>query len=295
MQTKSHAQRSNGHDYLLAPLALLAGLLLACPSASTSNDNSALILALASGAAGGSSSGCPAASGPATGTYLADTVISAPGATGQGFKNSSLAVNGICGGGTSSGSTDVYELDQTGAGATLTLGWSSHTVMNGSGVDFIVFENAFYQNGNSSIRFMEAVIVEVRDDITGRWCGFTGLDYNPGGPETTYSTNPAHWIGFAGVTPTLYNQVFNALSASAIFDPSQGGGDGFDLSNLASASTFGNDCNSTARTNILANGLTQVRLHAASSKTNPDSGSAFPVDTAAFDDGPDIDGVLARY
>ncbi|MCB1319120.1 MAG: hypothetical protein KDK34_02640, partial [Leptospiraceae bacterium] len=50
-----------------------------------------------------SSSTCPL-NAPPSGVALADTVISAPGHTGSGFKNSSLAINGVCGGGLTTGS-----------------------------------------------------------------------------------------------------------------------------------------------------------------------------------------------
>ena len=213
-----------------------------------------------------SSSTCPL-NAPPSGVALADTVISAPGHTGSGFKNSSLAINGVCGGGLTTGSLDVYEMSATGSDATMVLEWATVRITNGSGTDFIVFENAFYVNSNPNQRFMEPVIVEVYDDTSGRWCGFNGVDYNPGGGETVYSNNPAHWVNFAGVTPVQYNQTSNALSAAAIFDPNQGGGDGFDLSNLSGSAQFSNDCNNTARTNIQTNGFYRLRLRAASKKS----------------------------
>ena len=175
----------------------------------------------------------------------------------------------------------------------MTLEWAGQKVTNGTGIDFVVFENPFYYGGNSSSVFMEAIIVEVSQDNTN-WCGF-GPDYT-NGDETTYSTDPSTWSNFAGKTPVLYNRDTNALSATDIFDSAQAGGDGYDLANLSDSNAFGTGCNTTLRNDIRdTNGFTYIRLTAATDRTNADTGAAFVQDSGAFGGGPDIDGVAARH
>lgn len=285
------------------PLRLAAKLLLvgcalsavACSGGSSGNNDAVALLPLLNGSLSSSATACPGTSSVPSGVALADTVTSAPGAnTAQAFRDPALAVNGVCGAGTGAGSTDVYSIDATGANATLTLEWGGRRVTNGTGTDFIIFENPFNQNGNPGARFMEALVVEVQDDITGNWCGFAP-DYVNGGLETVYSENPAAWQNFAGVTPVLYNQAINALTADDIFNASLSGGDHFDLSDLSAANQFSNGCTGTARTNILTNGFVFLRMRAATALINADSGSAFPQDPGSFGGGPDVDGVIARY
>ncbi len=259
----------------------------------TSMDASALLPVLALGplvSANTTTSTCPAnAVALPDSTAIADAVNSAPGAGSGSYSDSSLAVNAVCGGGSSSGSFDVFQLDATESGSVIILEWSGRKVNNGSGIDFVVYENAF--NYGDGTRFMEPIVVDVRDDISGNYCGFAANYTN--GDETVYSNDPSLWTNFAGITPVLINQR-NTLTEAQIFDTSVGGGDGFDLDNLNNTAEFGNGCDATARANILANGFTLVRLQSASSVTNADSGSNFPVDSGAFGGGPDIDGVIAR-
>jgi hypothetical protein len=284
---------SRGHRRRLILIGSLLSFTTACFSGGEGTDASALLPLLAV-AAGSATANCPSSTA-IDGAALADVVTSAPGANAaELFKDPAKAVNGVCGSGTGAGSFDVYSIPATGANAVLTLEWSGRRVTNGTGADFVVFENPFYQNNDSSTRFMEPAVVEVQDQITGDWCGFAP-DYAPTGAETVYSQNPTHWQNFAGVTPVLYNQVSNPLGAPQVFDSALAGGDGFDLSNLSAANQFGNGCSSTARGNILANGFVYLRIRPAAALTNPDSAAAFPQDTGAFGGGPDIDGVVARY
>ncbi|MCB1172834.1 MAG: LIC_13355 family lipoprotein [Leptospiraceae bacterium] len=232
---------------------------------------------------------CPAGTSLPAGLTLADTVTSAPAHTGSGYKDKTKAVNGICGGGSATGGTDVFSLDATGSGASLVLEWAGQKVTNGSGIDFVVFENPFSISSSSS-RFMDPAVVEVsRDNVT--YCGF-GPDYT-NAPETSYSTNPVHWSKFAGLTPVLLNQVTNPLTAADSFDPNKAGGDGFDLSNLVDTNQFGNGCSTVERNAIQTNGFVYIRIRSASALVNPDTGSAFVHD--AISDGADIDGVISRY
>ncbi len=222
----------------------------------------------------------------------ADTVTSAPNHTGSGFQDKTKSINGVRGAGLSSGSGDVFSLTATGTNASMVLEWSGKRVLNGSGIDFIVFENAFQYNSNPSTVFMEAVIVEVSDDNVS-YCGFSP-DYTFS-PETTYSTNPTHWKRFAGITPVIYNIETNIFSGNDLYDTTKTGGDGFDLDNLSATNDYNIGCNTTLRDKIKSEGFVYLRLTAATARTNADTGANFLQDTGAFSGGPDIDGVIARY
>ncbi len=229
--------------------------------------------------------------------FVADTVTAAPGNTGSGFYDQNKAVNGIRGAGTSGGSLDVFSLDNSGTSGYIVLSWSGKKIKNGAGVDFIVYENAFYASGNSAQRFMDLLFVEVSNDNIN-YCGFAP-NY-AATPETTYSNNPAHWLRFAGRNAVLYNVDSNNLSAAQLFqdndangEPDLGGGDPFDLDNLSTDNSYGTGCNTTLRDDLKTNGFRYLRLTPAARRVNPDTGAAFVADTASF--GPDIDGVVARY
>ena len=222
----------------------------------------------------------------------ADTVTYAPNHTGSGFQDKTKAVNGVRGAGLSSGSGDVFSLTATGANASMVLEWSGKRILNGSGIDFIVYENAFQYNSNPSTVFMEAVIVEVSQDNVS-YCGFSP-DYIFS-PETTYNINPTYWKRFAGITPVIYNIESNVFSGNDLYDTSKTGGDGFDLDNLIATNDYNIGCNTTLRDKIKSEGFVYLRLTSATARTNLDTGANFLQDTGAFDGGPDIDGVMARY
>ncbi len=229
--------------------------------------------------------------------YLADTVIAAPGNAGSGFYDQNKAVNGVRGAGNSGGSLDVFSLDNSGASAYIVLAWSGKKIKNGTGVDFTVYENAFYASGNPAQRFMDLLFVEVSNDNVN-YCGFAP-DYTAA-PETTYSNNPANWPRFAGRNPVLYNVDSNNLTAAQLFQDNDangemdlGGGDPFDLDNLSTDNTFNTGCNTTVRDELRTNGFRYLRLTPAARRNNPDTGAAFVADSASL--GPDIDGVVARY
>ncbi len=235
------------------------------------------------------------------GILLATTVVSAPGHTGLGFYDRQKALNGVRGGGTGAQSTDVFSLDNPGfnsdSSTELVLSWNGKRILNGSGIDFIVFENAFYQGGDANARFMDLLVVEVSDDNVS-YCGFAP-DYTHA-PETTYSNNPAHWQNFAGVSPVLYSIESNNLTLAQVFEdtnndrvPDLAGGDGFDLALLSDSNAFGTGCNTTLRDLLRDNGFRYLRLVPASRRINPATGSAFVSDAAS--NGPDVDGVAARY
>jgi len=251
------------------------------------------LLLLGSGLTRGGSSSAASCSGgqPGAPAYLADTVTSAPGSGGGGqFDDPARATNGVCGAGLTAGSLDVYSLEQTGSRSVLTLEWAGKKVTNGTGVDFVVFENAFRISGSATALFMDPTIVEISRDNT-KYCGFAP-DYT-GSPETSYSNNPSHWSGFAGRSAVLYNAATNVLDADALFDAAQAGGDGFDLSSLSDSNAAGTGCDTAERNALQSQGFLYVRLTAATARNNPDTGAAFVSDSAST--GPDIDGIVARY
>jgi hypothetical protein len=190
-------------------------------------------------------------------------VVSAPSATGSGFSDPELAVNGVRGEGQTQGSLDVYALTDDPADE-LVLGFEE-PVLDGEGVDLVVFENPF--DIASGGRFMDPVVVEVSADGES----FVAFPHSYGLAE--YSDEPSDWLGFAGITPVLLHE------EQAPVDPlsPEAGGDGFDLAELQPP---------VAEVRF-------VRLTAASSWVDPLTSAAFPTDPAS--DGPDIDGVYARW
>jgi hypothetical protein len=224
----------------------------------------------------------------------ADTVVSAPNHNGDSgvFRDQTKAVNGIRGAGRNSGSLDVFSLATTGVGASIVLEWKGKRILNGTGIDFIVFENPFLYNNTTSTVFMEPLIVEVSNDNTN-YCGFSPNYVNS--PETVYSNNPSNWSNFAGLTPVLYNIETNPLTQSELYTLSKTGGDGFDLDTLSANNDFNIGCNTTLRDSIRANGFIYLRLTSASARINPDTSNFFLQDSGALQGGSDIDGVIARY
>lgn len=230
---------------------------------------------------------CPVKSLP-TEIPIATTVVSAT-STVSGFNDQNKAINGICGGGESSGALDVYSLNLTGTGATLKLSWGGKSVQNISGTDFIVYENAFKISETSDRYLMDPMVVEVSiDDST--YCGFA-LTYD----STSSTLNKiSSWVGFAGLRPVLYNMGSNTFTLDELFTSSgngflKGGGDGFDLENLITSAS----CTASVRNNILTSGFKYIKLTSATAITNPATGNAYTY-PHAFDNGSDIDGVIAK-
>ncbi len=268
---------------------LILGL-VACSSGKSNKSNT--VLAAAVLLSQSSKSASAATTTAVIPSDTADTATYAPNHIGSGFQDKSKAINGVRGAGLSSGSGDVFSLTATGANATMILEWSGKRVLNGSGTDFIVFENAFHYNNNPATVFMEAIIVEVSQDNIN-YCGFSP-DYTFS-PETTYSINPTYWKRFAGITPVIYNIESNIFSGNDLYDTTKTGGDGFDLDNLSATNDYSIGCNTTLRDKIKSEGFVYLRLTAATARTNADTGANFLQDTGAFGGGSDIDGVIARY
>lgn len=203
---------------------------------------------------------------------LADVIVDAP--SGTGFHDPMRAVNGVRGGGADTQSLDVYSIG-LGPDDHLVLGFAGRRAVDGPGVDLVVFENAFrYGDG---LTFIDAAIVELSAD--GETWVTLPHDY-VAADERAYSAHVEDWVGFAGVQPVFANADQNDIDA---FDPAAGG-DRFDFSELPA---------STEADRIRREGAAFVRIVAAASRVNPDTGEAFPLDPVS--DGPDIDGVAARY
>jgi len=190
----------------------------------------------------------------------ADEVIEAAG-------DASLAINGARGLGQHQGSLDVYSLSLNADDA-LIVGWSGAVLTDGPGVDFTVFENAFDYGENQ--RFMDLIVVSVSANGTD-FVEFPHT-YLSAEPEE-WSSDPADWQGFAGMTPVLLNEDTNLTDP---FDPVMSGGDGFDLADLPAGDPVADD--------VVANGVVAVRMVSA---------VGFPTDPVS--NGADVDAVYGRY
>lgn len=208
---------------------------------------------------------------------LADTIVDAPGASGESTGDPERAVNGVRGAGPNQGSLDVYSLDYAER-PHLVLGWRDLVMRDGPGADFVVFENPF-RTADASAYFMDPLVVSVSRD------GTTFVDlphaYVAADP-TRYSTSPEDWEGFAGLTPVLLHEEDNAIDP---FDPIAAGGDAFDLATLPEDGGEGDA--------IRREGARYVRLTSAATLENPETGAPYPRDPVGT--GADIDGVYARW
>jgi hypothetical protein len=195
----------------------------------------------------------------------------------MGFGNANLAVNGVQGGGSSSGSKDVFSLGYSvGKDNFITLRWSDRIVQNGPGTDLVVFENAFSFDGGHH-NFMDQIIVYLsRDGMT--WVPYPHKYTSP--TPAVYSSDPTLWVGFGGVNYVVYKEgsgidPFNTMAA---------GGDAFDLDLLPDTS---------AGSDIKEHGARYIKLVTATSEQNPDTGANYVRDPLS--NGADIDGVYGRY
>lgn len=111
------------------------------------------------------------------------------------------------------GSTNVLSL---GRGGEIVLDLERCEVVDGPGVDFIIFENPFFVGGDSETPFYELAEVGVSRDGES----FVEFDCNRGGYPFT---------GCAGWNP-VYSSTSNHVSP---FDTEEAGGDPFDLSDIS--------------------------------------------------------------
>ncbi|MDX1960171.1 MAG: LIC_13355 family lipoprotein [Leptospiraceae bacterium] len=228
------------------------------------------------------------------GKEFADTVTLAPGHDPNvEYQDKSKAVNGVRGQGCCAGSLDVFSLATTGTKATIVLEWEGKKIINGEGIDFIVFENPFQNGTNVNSIFMEPSIVEVSIDGTN-YCGFDPKYENS--DQNTYSKNPIHWTRFAGINPVKYNIDTNPLKENDLFNLSKSGGDGFDLSLLSNDNSFNIGCTNALKNSIQNNGFIYLRITSATARINSNTGNNFLQDNGSLDGkSTDIDGVAGRY
>jgi hypothetical protein len=172
---------------------------------------------------------------------FADRVVGHMAGTGGGAGEASLpgiVLGGPRGAGAFQGSTHTFSL---GLGGTITLAFDDNVVVDGSGPDLIVFENAFLPTGaETQAPFAEPALVEVSGD---------GVDWHAF--PCAIDTAPHH-PGCAGVYPVFAN-VDDPMAPSA-FDltttpiadlvgvpvdefvpPAGAGGDAFDLADVGLA------------------------------------------------------------
>lgn len=117
------------------------------------------------------------------------------------------------GSGTSAGSIDVVSL---GVGGEIVLGFGAHTIVDGPGPDFVVFENAFWVDDDPNEVFFELGEVSVSTDAA-TWRTFA-CDAGATAPP---------WTGCAGWSPTLR---FEPFDLPLLHDVT--GGDAFDLAEV---------------------------------------------------------------
>jgi len=181
----------------------------------------------------------------AVGDPYADAVASYVVGTGGGFGQGSLpgAVTGPPSGlGLFQGSLAVFSL---GLGGRIDLRFTNNVIVNGSGRDFTVFENAFLRVGSGSFTgtpFADPARVSVsQDGVT--WHAF---------PCTLASDAGPYWPGCAGIYPVFANGGDAAaphasipttapiaslvgVYSGSIVQPSGSGGDSFDLATVGLA------------------------------------------------------------
>jgi hypothetical protein len=168
------------------------------------------------GGEGGSGAG---GQGPITcdgpGARFVTGVVSACFGAGETFGHDTFPASVLgppAGGGCCMGSLDVISL---GNGGSITLAFAGNAIVDGPGVDFLVFENVFDVGGDPAHPYAELATVEVSaDGVT--WSAFP-------------CTAKAYPYGAcAGWHPTFAG----AESGIDPLDPSVAGGDPFDLADL---------------------------------------------------------------
>jgi hypothetical protein len=135
--------------------------------------------------------------------------------SGYGLENMPKVVEGPpVGGGADQGSTDVVSL---GNGGEIVLSFEPNAIVDGDGIDFIVFENPFFIAGNPNDIYAEPGEVSVSEDGVS-WTSF---------PCTQTTQNPPYGM-CAGWHP-VYSNPDNGISP---IDPKTAGGDAFDLADI---------------------------------------------------------------
>jgi hypothetical protein len=151
---------------------------------------------------------------------FATSVVSFNQGGGTGLFGTSLILGGPRGG----LGTHVLTL---GSGGDVTLGFD-RVITNGPGADFVVFENTFEW---MSTTYPEVAMIEVSTNGVD----FARFPMRYSGPHGLFagSFDLTPWGAYSGVTghvPPLANVDSNTLDP---FNPLEGGGEGFDLADLA--------------------------------------------------------------
>jgi hypothetical protein len=123
------------------------------------------------------------------------------------------------GGGKYMAGTDVVSL---GGGGSIVVGFGANAIVDGPGIDFVVFENPFVLEGGGDERYAEPGEVSVSDDgVT--WTPFPCTD-------TTHDEPDGGWgaTSCGGINP-VYSTPTNGISP---FDLAEAGGDQYDLASI---------------------------------------------------------------
>ena len=148
----------------------------------------------------------------------ADQVIALTPGTGAGFgseKFPGVVLGPSHGAGMDAGSLDVLSL---GNGGEIILGFKDRVIRDQAGPDFIVFENAFWPQGDQLHPWAELAEVSASADGT-TWVAF---------PCDAAGDGAGHWASCAGWRPVLQ---YNACVVTPL-DPTITGGDPFDLADV---------------------------------------------------------------
>jgi hypothetical protein len=116
------------------------------------------------------------------------------------------------GAGTSQGSLDVVSL---GNGGEIVVSFEPNAIVDGPGVDFIVFENPFFIGGNPNNIYAEPAEISVSED---------GINW-----KTFPCTATSYPYGACGGWHIVYSNPDNGISP---IDPAVAGGDAFDLADV---------------------------------------------------------------
>lgn len=114
--------------------------------------------------------------------------------------------------GTDAGGTDVLSL---GRGGTITVGFGDACVVDGPGIDLVVYENPFWEAGDPEDLYIETAIVEVSAD------GIVFVPFPASYDDALELGDPERYDGYAGVEPVMPGD-----------DQATNGGDRFDLADI---------------------------------------------------------------
>lgn len=171
------------------------------------------------------------------------------------------------------GSTHVYNL---GHGGVITVEFTGKVIYDGPGVDFTVFENPFYISGSFESVFLEAGRVAVSSD--GISFATFPVDYVAPEPPPAFDSDPAHYVGFAGVRP-VFSSPENGIDP---LDPAVSGGDPFDLTEIAATA---------AAAGVDVNSIRFIRITDVIAGTDDDDGDPIPETSVVGQNGFDLDAI----